>query len=140
MKTNHFAISIFLISLFLLSACSKNNTVDGDVHMVSDHTKKYHGNYFFTTVTLDNTKGVAVNDTIYYHGTIQKHTYFAHIGIQYKPDEYIWMDVDTIGNFTFPYNNASNSCWSGQFINDHEVNIVYDSLPFFSKHIHGVRE
>ncbi len=141
MKISNVFISIFFTVIILLAACSKQNSGDGTTNMVSDHTKKYLGNYYFTTVTTTDQKGILVSDTTYYNGIVSKYpSYFAFVDINYAQDQTIWTELDTNGSLIIFANGPLSQLWSGQFINENEVNIVYDSLPFFSKNIHGIRE
>jgi len=142
MKTTTAIPSIIITLIILLAACSKNNNVGGDNNMVSDHTKKYLGNYYFTTVATNYYKSVSQqSDTTYFGGTVNKYpNYFAFVDINYAPGQNIWTQLDTTGSLIIFGNGPFSQLWSGQFINENEVMIVYDSLPFFSKSIHGIRQ
>lgn len=138
--SNSFILTLF-VSLVILASCSKNSNEDGSTQLVTDHSKKYLGDYYFTTVETNYYKNVLQSDTTYFSGTVNEYpNYFAFVDINYAPGQNIWTQLDTVGNLIIFANGPFSQLWSGQFINENEIAIVYDSLPFFSKSIHGVRE
>ena len=48
--------------------------------------------------------------------------------------------IDTSGRFINYQNGPLSQLWSGNFINENEVNVTYDSLPSYFQGIYGVRE
>ena len=137
MKRYSLFISVLISGTLLISACSKENSGDSSTSLVPDHTEKYIGNYFFITVE----QSVSKYDTSYYHGTIHKHEkYFGFVEINYSEDNTIVVGVDTAGNFIIYQNGPLSQLWSGNFINENEVNVTYDSLPSYFQGIYGVRE